>query len=241
VLVFGASAGVGRALARALAAAGHDLVLLARDGADVSAEAAHLRTMFAVAAEGCAVDAVPAAGLPAALAGILAGPPIDVLAFPLGLSDRGDDGVLAPERVAALVDANLTAVMVVTSLVLPEMLARGCGGVVGFGSVAAIRGRSSNVAYAAAKRGLESFFESLRHRTSGTGVRVQFYRLGYVATQMSFGMKLPFPAVSPEYVARRVVAGLGRDRGLVHLPGYWRAIGLALLAVPWRLYRRMKF
>jgi short-subunit dehydrogenase len=95
--------------------------------------------------------------------------------------------------------------------------------------------------YAAAKRGLESYFESIRHRTSASGVRVQFYRLGYVDTQMSFGRKMPFPMVSPDQVARHVVRYLGRDLGLVHYPRFWFAIGAILKSLPWIIYRRLQF
>lgn len=240
-LIFGASAGIGRALARSLAARGHDVVLIARDASDVAAEAAHLRAVYGVDAVSFAADAVPAAALAQALLPVLNGPAIDNIAFPLGMAERADDAMLDPARIAALVDANLTSVMIATSLFLPQMMARGGGSIVGFGSVAALRGRGSNVAYAAAKRGLESFFESLRHRTTGSGVTVQFYRLGYVATQMSFGLPLPFPAATPQRVAAHVASRLGRDQGLLHLPRFWWLVGMGLRLVPWALYRRMKF
>jgi len=45
-LVLGATAGLGRALSRALAAEGYDIALMARDPADLSAEAAHLRCVY---------------------------------------------------------------------------------------------------------------------------------------------------------------------------------------------------
>ncbi len=240
-LIFGASAGVGRALARALAARGHGLVLMARNIEDVQAEAAHARLVYGVEARAFGIDAVPVADLPAALAPILASEAIDIIAFPLGLADGADDALLEPRRIAALVEANLTAVMVVTGLFLPQMIAARRGSIIGFGSIAAIRGRGSNIAYAAAKRGLESYFESLRHRTQAFGVKVQFYRLGYVSTQMSFGMKLAFPAVSPAYVAEIVASRIGHDAGLRHVPGFWWFIAQALKAVPWPVFRRMKF
>jgi NAD(P)-dependent dehydrogenase (short-subunit alcohol dehydrogenase family) len=121
------------------------------------------------------------------------------------------------------------------------LIESGGGNIVGFGSVAAIRGRGANVVYAAAKRGLESYFESLRHRTAASGVRVQFYPLGYVATQMSFGHPMRFPVAAPEWIARRVADGLDRDLGLVHLPRFWAGIAPVVRAVPWRLYRKARF
>lgn len=239
-LIFGASAGLGRALARELAARRENLVLVARDAADLAAEAAHLKTVYGVAVEWMALDAVdPRAaeklhGLPGAAA-------VRDLFFPVGMGFDDDDGLLSPTKIAALVSANLTTVMATTSLFLPGLLAANAGNVVGIGSVAALRGRSRNVAYAAAKRGLESYFESLRHRTAATGVRIQFYRLGYLDTQMSFGQRVALPKASAQTVARTIVRNLGMDVGSKPLPIFWRPIGWVLKALPWRIYRRLNF
>ncbi len=239
-LVFGASGGLGRALSRELAARRESLVLVARDSADLAAEAAHLRTVYGITVEWMALDASdPRAvekltGLPGASA-------IRDLFFPVGMGIEEDDGLLPPATIAALVGSNLTSVMTTISLFLPGLLAANAGNVVGVGSVAALRGRSRNVAYAAAKRGLESYFESLRHRTAATGVRVQFYRLGYLDTQMSFGRRLRFPKASPQAIARAVMRNLGKDIGCMPLPAFWRPIGWALRTLPWRIYRRLSF
>ncbi|HXQ52323.1 MAG TPA: SDR family NAD(P)-dependent oxidoreductase [Stellaceae bacterium] len=240
-LVFGASAGLGRALARAFAARGHALVLLARDERDLEAEAKHLRTVHGTQVEWHAVDATDPAKVVQVLASLAREPPVSNLVFPLGMAFAGDDGALPLAATVALVNANLISVMATVGVFLPAMLAGNLGNVVGIGSVAALRGRSNNVAYAAAKRGLESYFESLRHRTAATGVRVQFYRLGYLDTQLTFGKRLPFPLASPQPVAERVARGLGRDLGCVTTPAYWRAVGVAVRCLPWPIFRRLKF
>lgn len=239
-LVFGGSAGLGRALARTLAARGESLVLVARDARDLAAEAAHLRTLYGVAVEWMALDAADPQATEK-LAGVPGAAAIRRLIFPVGTGNDSDDGLLPPATVAALVNANLTSVMATVSLFLPQLLAANVGTIVGIGSVAALRGRNRNVTYAAAKRGLESYFESLRHRTAATGVRVQFYRLGYVDTQLSFGRRLPLPKASPQAIARTIAGNLGRDIGCRTLPAFWRPISWALRALPWRLYRRLNF
>lgn len=239
-LVFGASAGLGRALARELAARRENLVLVARDSEDLAAEAAHLKTVYGVAVEWMALDASDPRATEK-LTGLSGAPAIRDLFFPVGMGIEEDEGLLPPATIAALVGANLTSVMATISLFLPGLLAANIGNIVGIGSVAAIRGRSRNMAYAAAKRGLESYFESLRHRTAATGVRVQFYRLGYLDTQMSFGRRLPFPKASAKAIARTVVRNLGRDVGCVSLPAFWRPIGWALRVLPWRVFRRLNF
>lgn len=239
-LVFGASAGLGRALARELAARREDLVLVARDAADLAAEAAHLKTVYGIAVEWMALDAVDPRATEK-LGGLRGAAAIRDIFFPVGMGLDDDDGLLSPTKIAALVSTNLTSVMATTSLFLPGLLAANVGNIVGIGSVAALRGRRRNVAYAAAKRGLESYFESLRHRTAATGVRVQFYRLGYLDTQMSFGRRMPFPKASAPAIARTIVRNLGKDVGCMPLPAFWRPVGWALRALPWRIYQRLNF
>jgi len=240
-LILGASAGLGRELARQFAARQHRLLLIARDAADLEAEAKHLRLVYGAEVEFVAADAADPVALTRLLSALACAPTIRNLCFPVGLTIEPDDGLLPAPETVALVNANLTSIMAVTALFLPAMLQADRGNIIGFGSVAAIRGRRANIVYAAAKRGLESYFESLRHRLAATGVEVQFYRLGYVATRMTYGKTLLFPAATPEAVARRVLRGLDRDIPLTHIPGFWAGIGAVVRALPWSLYRRLDF
>jgi short-subunit dehydrogenase len=240
-LIFGASAGVGRALARRLAARGDNLVLVARNSCDLKAEAAHLRTTFGISVNWLTMDASSLQAVERALRPLAELGAVRNLLFPVGMANDIDDGLVPAGKSAAIINANLTSVIGTVALFLPGLLQADRGNIVGFGSVAAIRGRASNIVYAAAKRGLESYFESIRHRTARTGIRVQFYRLGYVDTQLSYGQKLPFPVATPEKVAEHVVRNLDRDIGQVHYPAFWAGIGLFLRALPWIVYRRLQF
>jgi short-subunit dehydrogenase len=240
-LIFGASAGIGRALARELAAAGHRLLLVARSARDLEAEAAHLRTTFDVVVDWLAIDASAPHEVVKALEPAADRLDVRNLLFPVGTANDGDDGLLALDKAVPIINANLTSVIAVIGIFLPRMMQANSGNIVGFGSVAAIRGRGANAIYAAAKRGLESYFESIRHRTAMSGVRVQFYRLGYVHTQLSYGRKMLFPIATPEAVAKRVARNLDRDIGRVHFPVFWAGIALLLRALPWVVYRRLQF
>lgn len=241
-LVVGASAGVGRALCEALGARGAALLLVASDARDLDALAAHLRLVYRVEVHAVAADATRVAecveqvGKAAAAFGA-----INSLYFPIGASRADDRGLLGMEQASAILNTNLAVVIGVVTHFLPQLLALRRAHIVGFGSIAAIRGRKVNVVYSVAKRGLESYFESLRHLTVATGVRVQFYRLGYVATQQSFGQRLLFPIVTPQQVAQRVLRNLDKDMGKVFFPRYWALIGLAVSWVPWRIYKKLDF
>jgi short-subunit dehydrogenase len=93
--------------------------------------------------------------------------------------------------------------------------------------------------YAATKRALRSYFESLSCMTRGTGVEVQLYELGYVQTQQSFGKRLFPPPVSPARVAATVVAHLGTGSRLTHYPRPWGLAASFLRLVPEGLIHRL--
>jgi NAD(P)-dependent dehydrogenase (short-subunit alcohol dehydrogenase family) len=94
--------------------------------------------------------------------------------------------------------------------------------------------------YAAAKRALDSLFESLRQRHAPEVLRVQLYRLGFLATNLTWGMRLPAAAVEPAEVARVVVARLERGSGSRYLPRKFALIAAIVRAMPWAMFRRMK-
>src|SRR5260221_7911807 len=160
-LIVGGSSGVGLALGEALAARGHALLLASSDARDLEAQASHLRLMHGVQVEIVAADATyPEEFLGKIVSAGKRFGAIQGLFFPIGASIDGDAGTLPTAEIRRLIDANLLTVMAVVGHFLPELLAANQGYIVGFGSVAAARGRRTNVIYAAAKRGLVSYFES---------------------------------------------------------------------------------
>jgi len=240
-LVVGASSGLGRALATELARKGHDLLLVASDLRDVEAVAADLHLRHGVVARGVAIDLARSADAGTRIAAALDGmpKPLHALLLPLGNSRTDDDFSLGSGRIGELLAINLHAPLVLVHVMLPRLLqARGV--VVLFGSIAAARGRGRNVVYAAAKRALDSLYESLRQRHAPHELRVQLYRLGFLATNLTWGMRLPAAAVAPGDVARVVVARLGSGSGSWYLPWKFALVAALVRALPWPLYRRMK-
>jgi short-subunit dehydrogenase len=241
-LIVGASAGVGRALCDVLAVRGTALLLVATDPQDLDALAAHLRLVHGVEVQTVATDAsAPPDCVDQIAAAASQFGEIDELYFPIGASQRDDVGLLNAEDTLRIVNSNLTVVMAVTAYFLPRLLQRKHARIVGFGSIAAIRGRKVNVVYSAAKRGLESYFESLRHLAVGSGLLVQFVRLGYVETQQSFGQHLLFPTVSPARVANYVMANAHNDIGARFFPRFWAGVAFAISRLPWLIFKRLNF
>ena len=241
-LVVGASAGLGRALAEAIARRGSDLILVATDGRDLDVQAADLQVRHGVVARTVACDLSPPVRCVDAIADVANDlRPLDALLFPVGLALDEDRGLLDAASTQRLLDVNFGAVVATVSRFLPDLVERGGGAIVGFGSVAAIRGRSRNVVYAASKRALQSYFESLRHLTAGTGVEVSFYELGYLDTQAAWGRRLAVPAAQPAAIAEDVVARLHERGKHGYLPRYWRPLGWLVRAIPEPIFRRLDF
>jgi short-subunit dehydrogenase len=237
----GASAGLGRALAEALAGVGWDVFLVASDERDLQALCAHLRLVHGVRAAALArgVSAGPGWAREVRAAAEAEGP-IDALLFPVGASRDDDRGALGEQATMDLLGTNLAGVMHLVAAMLPGMLERRGGCIVGFGSIAAARGRGQNVVYSAAKSALRTYFQSLRHIGDAAGVRVHFYTVGYMDTQQSYGKRLPLPVASPQSVARRVVAELDQPSHSSHVPRFWALVELIVRLAPFSVFKRLK-
>ncbi|HET9031399.1 MAG TPA: SDR family NAD(P)-dependent oxidoreductase [Dokdonella sp.] len=239
-IVVGASSGLGRALSLELARTGQALLLIASDARDLEALACDLRLRFKAVVETLAMDlaatADPGGCVLQALAAL---PPPSALLLAVGMSRSDDDGSLPVAAIGQLLAINLHAPLAIAHALLPGLLETK-GSIVGFGSIAAARGRSRNIVYAAAKRGLETFFESLRHRHSPVSLHVQFYRLGFLRSNLTYGMKLPLPAAEPDAVARKVVSRLARGSFDRYEPRWWGVIALLIRSLPWFAFRKMK-
>ena len=239
--IIGASAGLGLALARSLARSGHDLCLIARDARDLDAIASDFRIRYGVRVQIAAVDIAridpsELVRMSCALSG-----PIDHLLVVAGISQKNDAPGLSDAELASILDVNLVAPVRIINAFIPHLLSRPFASITGAGSVASIRARRNNLHYAVAKTGVEFYFDGLRHAFAGSKCRVQFYRLGYLETQMTFGQRLMLPAAMPERVAAKMVANMGLDRVHAYLPRWWGVVALPLRFLPWALYRRLDF
>jgi short-subunit dehydrogenase len=239
-LIVGASSGLGRALATELASRGHELLLVSSDARDLDAIASDLVLRYAVRVHVIALElaheADPGARLSQALDAL---PALDALLLPVGLSRTDDDFGLDAARIGQLLAINLHAPLAIVHALLPRLLASR-GVIVLFGSIAAVRGRGRNIVYAGAKRALESLYESLRQSHAARDLRVQLYRLGFLATNLTHGMALPTAATDPARIARIVAARLTRGSARWYLPQRFALIALIVRCLPWPLYRRMR-
>ena len=236
-VIVGASAGLGRAIAERLAADGHALYLIASDAQDIAALVADLGIRFSIKVSGESLDLAEfdAAALRQRVHDGLG--PVENLFYIAGFSVL-DSGPIADDLAARLIDVNFTAAVRVVNAFLPD-LQEGGGNLVGAGSVSSSRGRRTNSVYAAAKSGLETYFAAMRHYLAGSRCRVQFYRLGYIETRMTFGQRLMFPALKPEQGANTIAKNLGLHLGAVYLPWWWWGITTIIRFLPWPIFKRL--
>jgi short-subunit dehydrogenase len=241
-LILGASGGLGRALCYRFAAERQDLVIAASDDRDLKALKSDLEIRFGIQVRAVAADVSGSADygdrMKAAASELS---PLRALLFPIGAVAPEDTGDLDRQSAERLVRVNFLSVVDTVTLFLPSIRSSGDGTIVGFGSIAGVRGRGANMVYSASKRALESYFESLRHLCERTGPLVQFYVVGYLDTSLAAGRTKLFPKASPARLADRVARNLDRDIGSVHYPWFWRPVSMALRSMPWFLYKRMQF
>lgn len=239
-VIIGASSGLGRALAAQLAARGDCLLLVASDKRDVDALAADLALRFGVDARGLAIDlgqvADPGAPILQCLSDMR---PLSALVLCAGYSRDDDNLSLDALAIGQLLAINLHAPLAIAHRLLPDLLEND-GVIVGFGSIAAARGRRHNAVYASAKRGLESFFQSLRQAYPPPQLRVQFHRPGFMHSNLTWGKTLPLPAADVGAVAARVVTAMARGSFARYQPRWWGLVALLLRLLPWPVFRRLR-
>lgn len=180
-LVTGASAGIGREIARILAR-DHDLILTARREPELRALAAELAPaachVFPVdladpTAPRRLVDSTRAAGLT-----------INVLVNNAGFGDHGPFAGADLAKMLRMIQVNITALTELTGLLLPGMLARKDGRILNVGSVAGFQPGPLMAVYYATKAFVNSFSEALANEVAGSGATVTCLAPG--ATESEF-------------------------------------------------------
>ncbi len=186
-IVTGASAGIGEATARALAASGCDLVVVARREKRLKQLADELVSAHGVAVHPSVLDVSDRKAVD-----LWADEHADwiknteVIVNNAGLArgmDLLQDG--DPEDWEAMVDTNIMGLMYLTRKVLPHMIERGQGDVVNLGSTAGRWVYQRGGMYAATKHAARVLSEGLRMDLMGTGLRVVNIEPGLVETEFS--------------------------------------------------------
>jgi len=176
-LVTGATAGIGAAFARQLAARGERLVLVARDEQRLTAMAAQLPVDVEVLPADLATDDGCARVEERCARGV------DVLVNNAGLGTKGAFHEVPREDEEHLLRLNVRAVMRLAHAALRPMLAAGRGDIVNVSSVAGFVPGGRAATYSASKAWVTNFSESLHIQYAGQGVRVIAVCPGFTRTE----------------------------------------------------------
>jgi short-subunit dehydrogenase len=172
-VITGASAGIGRELARVFATRGYGLYLVARREEKLRALARELSDAYRVPIEIMGLD-LESPTAPTALSDALAGRGIKVhtLVNNAGFGLRGPFTTLSYERQMAMIELNVTALSKLSRLMLPGMVERRRGGILNVASLAAFQAGPNMAVYYATKAFVLSLSEALHEEVRPYNVTV---------------------------------------------------------------------
>jgi len=239
-LILGATSSMARAFARAVAAEGAAVFLAGRDTDDLARTASDCAARGARLAEALAFDARDPATFAALIdrldredgvlnAAVFVGsmpPQAEVDADPSMIDGTIADCYAGPARILHMLAGRIEE--------------RGCGTIVGVGSVAGDRGRLSNYVYGSAKAGFATYLAGLRNRLSRAGGHVVTVKPGFVDTSMTWGLEGMFLVAPPEKVAADILRAVRKKRNVIYTPFFWALIMLIIRHIPEPIFKKLK-
>jgi short-subunit dehydrogenase len=230
-LIVGASSGLGRELAYIFAENKKDLILLARDDRDLSSIKSDLQERFDVKIDTISLDFSQIDEIQKKLFSQINLDYLEGVLFPVGLMFEEDYSNSDINTLKKIVFTNFLSICFTSSQFI-KLYKNKKFLIVGFGSVSGILGRKINTSYAASKRALESFFESLFFDNINSQIKVHFYTLGYLNTNLAFGKKLKLPKADVKPLANLVFKNKDYKFIKRHFPYYWSIVSLFLKIIP---------
>ena len=185
-LITGASAGLGLEYARLFAADKRDLVLVARRKDRLESLGEELSKAHGVKVHVIAADLMDP-GAPKVILDEVKrlGLEIDFLVNNAGFGNSGKFWEIDADKERGLVEVNITALLVLTRALLPDMVKRGRGRVLNIGSTAGFQPGPFMSSYYASKAFVNHFTEGLAYELQGTGVTATVSCPGATATEFS--------------------------------------------------------
>lgn len=244
VVLLGGTKGIGRALARRLAARGDRLHLLGRDLDDLAKCAADLQarmpTPATVTYSRCDLEQPDTfASAVSEASEALGGFDTAIITAGLFATQPALEDDLSFTR--RLLTVNFANTVLFCEHLRGYLLGRGGGTLCVFSSVAGDRGRKPVILYGASKAGLSAYLEGLDHKFRAAGLRTICVKPGFVRTAMTAGLPEPPFAADPDQVAAVVVGALDRGTPVVYAPPIWALVMLVIRLLPRMVMRKVGF
>jgi uncharacterized protein len=182
-LITGASSGIGAIYADRLARRGYDLILVARNRDRLQQLANRLTNETGRSIEVVAADLGDKGDVSRVEEILRTDASITMLVNNAGFGGAGPLLVSDPDKMEAMIDLNVTALMRLTYAVAPKFAERGNGTIVNIASIVAVAPEILNGVYGATKAFVLAFSQSLHHELAQKGVRVQAVLPGATRTE----------------------------------------------------------
>ena len=239
VVITGGSEGVGAAAARKFAAAGANLMLVARTKKKLEVLAEELRdktqvrvfAMDVADADAC-VDLFKKTQYEFGR--------IDVLINNAGYHARGPVEEIAADDLGRTIDVNLRAPIVLTRLAIPYIREAGGGAILNVGSLAGRTHVPGSAAYSASKSGLRAFTYALAEELHDSGIKIGIVSpgpidTGFIMTDIDKTSDLTFsqPISTADEVAQTILDLCGNKLREVSMPAISGVLTTATYLMPW--------
>ena len=235
-IIIGASSGIGRALAKTLAADGYQLGLVARR-LELLKE-----LQQEIGAENSLVRRIDLSDLQQALPQFSelldAMAPVDLIIISAGLGFINPE--LEWEKEQQTIAVNVSGFSAIAGLAMLTFIRQGYGHLLNISSLAALRGSGSAPAYNASKAYESNYLQGLRQKAAKLRlpITVTDIQAGFVDTAMAQGEGL-FWVASPAEAARQIHTAIRRKASHAYVTRRWRLIAWLFKLLPDALYHQL--
>ena len=236
VWLVGASSGIGLACAKALHAAGAQVLVSARDLGTLSEWAATCKSQ-GLPVELLSLDVTDALQVKYVARQVAAGGQLDFLLYCAGhyRAQRATEFDLTD--MLRHQDVNYNGLLRVLDAVLPMFLQQGSGHISVVSSVAGWRGLPNGLAYGPTKAAVTHVAETLYMDLQDKGIGVSVVNPGFVATPLTAQNNFQMPAlITPEQAATAMLAGWAEGLFDIHFPKRFTAWLKLMRLLPYRAY-----